>query len=74
MYGLIMSVGPGAREVDRMRDTLAMVRAHEDVDDIMLVLIDDDLSSRALQPGWPHEQVILNPLRRRRRRPIPTAR
>ena len=69
MYGVIMPVGPGAREVDRMDDTLAMLREHEDVNEIHLVLVDDDASARALDPGWPHQQVIVNPLRERRRRP-----
>jgi hypothetical protein len=69
MYGVIMAVGPGAREVDRMHDTLAMLREHEDPNEIHLVLVDDDPSRRALDPGWPQQQVIGNPLRRRRRRP-----
>jgi hypothetical protein len=66
MFGVIMSVGPGQREVDRMHDTLAMVAAHEAPAEALLVLVDDDRRARNLAPGWPNEMVIRTQLRQAR--------
>lgn len=68
MFGVIMAVGPGEREVARMHDTLGMLATHENPDDAHLVLIDDAPAARGLDPGWPRQRVIRTPLRRRRRR------
>jgi hypothetical protein len=68
MFGVIMAVGPGEREVARMHDTLDMLAAHESPEDAHLVLIDDGPAPRGLDPGWPRQRVLRTPLRRRRRR------
>ncbi len=62
-----MPIGPGDRELCRMRDTLAMLAHHEPVDDLHLVLVDDDPVPRDLDPGWPHHTILRTELRRRRR-------
>lgn len=67
MFGVVMPVGPGAREVERMHDTLRMLAAHEDPGEAHLVVVDDDLEPRGLDPGWPHQLVLRTELRRRRR-------
>jgi hypothetical protein len=66
VFGLIMAVGPGDREVARMHDTLSMVAAHEAPEHAHLVLIDDDPMPRELDPRWPHQTVVRTPLRQRR--------
>jgi len=67
MFGLIMPVGPGDREIARMQDTLAMVAAHEQPEDIHLIIIDDDPHPRPLDPGWPHQIILRTELRQKRR-------
>lgn len=71
MFGVMMAVGPGEREVSRMHDTLAMLAAHEDPQDVHLVVVDDAAAPRGLDPGWPHQQVLRTPVRSHRRRVDP---
>ncbi|HTU84571.1 MAG TPA: hypothetical protein VMF57_03295 [Solirubrobacteraceae bacterium] len=65
MFAVLVPVGPGQQEVDRLRDTLDSLRAFEDSDEVNLLLVDDndvprDLASAA--GDWASCEVLRTPL------------
>ena len=68
MLGLLIPVGPDAREPDRLADTLDSVRAYEPPEQIHLILVDDYPSPRRLPIDvreWASVDVVRTPLWRR---------
>jgi hypothetical protein len=65
MLGLLIPVGPDAREPDRLVDTLDSVRAYEPSQQIHLVLVDDSRERRQLpvdEREWASVDYIRTPL------------
>jgi hypothetical protein len=57
-FSVVVPVGPGWVEVDRLRDTLDSLAAHEDPASIRLILVDDSPIPRRLADHWPSAVVI----------------
>lgn len=61
MYAVLIPVGPKAVEVDRLLDTVESLRAHEDPDEIHLILVDDAPQPRPelARLDWPTPPVVV---------------
>lgn len=61
MFTVLIPVGPKVVEVERLRDTLDSLRAHEPAEDIRLVLVDDALSPRPELAAieWPTPPTVV---------------
>ena len=65
MFAALVPVGPGQREVERLRDTLDSLRAFEDSREVNLVLVDDSEAPRDLAGAggeWASSDVVRTPL------------
>ena len=64
MFGVLIPVGPGDEELDRLTDTLESLIAHEPADRVRLVLVDDAPRPRPLaeHAPLPNVEVIRTPL------------
>lgn len=58
MFGVIIPVGPGDREIARLHHVLAELAAHEDPHDVFLAIADDDPTPREIQVDWPSVEVF----------------
>lgn len=65
MFGVLIPVGPGDREIARLHDLLAELAAHEDKRDVFLAIADDDPISRQIQVDWPSVEVFRTDVRER---------
>lgn len=57
-FSVIVPVGPDPVEIDRLRDTLDSLAAHEDSASIRMILVDDAPLARPLAEHWPGAIVI----------------
>jgi len=57
-FTVLVPVGPGGEEVERLRDTLASVRAHAGTHQVHVVIVDDAPAPRNLQEAWPGADIV----------------
>lgn len=69
VFGVIIPVGPGERDVGRLRQLLEELAEHESRQDLLLVVADDDPFPREIELDWPHAQIFRTEARRRRKVP-----
>lgn len=67
VFGVIIPVGPGDRELLRLTAVLGELARHERREDIALCVVDDAPAARLIAPDWPGAQVIRTTLRERAR-------
>ncbi|HEX3974778.1 MAG TPA: hypothetical protein VHW96_00865 [Solirubrobacteraceae bacterium] len=65
MFGVIIPVGPGDREIARLHQLLAELAEHEDRQDAFLAIADDDPTPRTIDVDWPVVQVFRTEARER---------
>jgi hypothetical protein len=58
VFGVIIPVGPGDREMARLHQLLAELAAHEDRQDVFLAIADDDPTPRRIHADWPNVEVF----------------
>ena len=65
MFGVIIPVGPGDREIARLHQLLAELSTYEDRQDAFLAIADDDRAPRSIEVDWPAVQVFRTEARQR---------
>lgn len=65
VFGVLIPVGPGDREIARLHHVIAELAAYEDRQEVFLAIADDDPTPRQIQVGWPHVDVFRSPARDR---------
>jgi hypothetical protein len=65
VFGVIIPVGPGDREIARLHHLLAELAAHEDEEDVFLVVADDGRMSRRIDVDWPRVHFFRTEARQR---------
>ncbi len=65
MFGVIIPVGPGDREIARLHHLLAELAEHEDIRGVVLVIADDDPTPRQIHVDWPNVEVFRTQARQR---------
>ena len=73
MFGVLIPVGPDPRDVSRLAAIVRELRCHEQVQDVLLLVVDDAPQARRLTPNWPAVEVVRNPLCWNRRRDLLSA-
>ncbi len=58
MFSVLVLVGPGENELERLSDTLDSVRAHAPAEELRLTLTDDSPEPRHLECFWPGASVV----------------
>ncbi|MGH2916028.1 MAG: hypothetical protein ACRDMX_13670 [Solirubrobacteraceae bacterium] len=71
MYGILIPVGPGARELERLTTLVEGLRRYQDPAAARLIVIDDSPAARAPAIDWPAVSVLRTPLWNGRRAPAP---
>jgi hypothetical protein len=65
VFGVIIPVGPGDREIARLHELLAELAAHEGRQDAFLAIADDDRTPRSINVDWPLVEVFRTKTRER---------
>jgi hypothetical protein len=65
VFGVIIPVGPGDREIARLHQLLAELATHEERQDAFLAIADDDRTPRSIEVDWPVVQVFRTQARQR---------
>jgi hypothetical protein len=67
VFGVIVPVGPGDREIARLQHLLAELASHEETHDLVLAIADDAPEPRRIDVDWPNVQVFRTRARQRGR-------
>jgi hypothetical protein len=65
VFGVIIPVGPGDREIARLHELLAELATHEDRQEVFLAIADDDRQPRSVEVDWPGVLVFRTEARQR---------
>lgn len=63
MFGVVIPVGPGERDLRRLSALVHEMGRHEPRDDLRLIVVDDAPEARQIQVDWPSVTVLRTELR-----------